>query len=75
MIDKDALVKGQKIWKKYSDGHIQGFVVSFDPYPNIGVKREGDVYIDWDDDDYCTTVNTDSEHKYFYTVEEALNYA
>lgn len=70
MIDKDTLVKGQKIWKKYPDGQIQGFIVSFDPYPNIGVKREGDVYLDWDDDDYCTTVNKDSEHKYFYTIEE-----
>lgn len=73
MINKDTLVKGQKIYKRYPDGTIQGFIVSYDPYPTIGVKREGDVYLDWDDDDYCTTVNKDSEHKYFYTIEEAQN--
>lgn len=73
MINKDTLVKGQKIYKRYPDGHIQGFIVSYDPYPTIGVKREGDVHLDWDDDDYCTTVNTDTEHNYFYTIEEAQN--
>lgn len=65
MINKDTLVKGQKIYKRYPDGQIQGFIVSYDPYPTIGVKREGDVYLDWDDDDYCTTVNTDTEHNTF----------
>lgn len=72
MIDKNSLIRGQKIYKRYPDGYVQGFIVSSDPYPTLGVKREGDVYLDWDDDDYCTTVNTDTEHLYFYTKEEAI---
>ncbi len=59
MIDKDSLIMKQNIYKRYPDGTIQGFIVSFDPYPTIGVKR--------------TTVNKGTEHKYFYTVEEAQN--
>lgn len=38
MIKIEDLVRGQKIWKKYSNGHIQGFIVSTDPYPNIYSK-------------------------------------
>ena len=88
MIKLDTLFTGQKVWKKYSNGEIQGFIVSSNPYPSIQNHASAqdridhfltsdepflEVYLDWDDDDYVQRVTNKDAGNYFYTKQEAID--